>query len=253
MASDSSNRFLIFVVLVLTVVATSAMTATFMKSGASDGALGDKVAQFIIENPEVVANALRQAQKIEQERLQREAEKAITGKREELEADEGTPVVGNPNGDVTVVEFFDYNCGYCKKIADDLAKLIEADKNVKIVLKEFPILGPSSETAARAGMAAYRLDKEKYFAFHVEMLKGSARDEAAMLKLAEKVGYKADKMKKEMASEEITKQLAKHRELAAAVGIRGTPSFIINGQLQRGAMDFAALKGLVENARAAKK
>jgi protein-disulfide isomerase len=248
MASDSGNRLLLFIAFLLTVVASSAVTASFMKSNISDEALGQRVAQFIVENPEVIANSLRRAQQIETDRLTREAQKSIGDKRAEIDNDANTPVAGNPEGDVVVVEFFDYNCGYCKKVADDLAKLVNEHKNVKLVLKEFPILGPVSEVAARAGIAGYRLDKDKYFKLHMALLHAAARDEAAILKVAEGVGYNADKLKKEMASKEVDEQINKHRSLGQAIGIRGTPSFVINGQLQRGALDYAALKGLIEDA-----
>src|SRR5690606_6041281 len=125
----------------------------------------------------------------EAERMAREAEKGISEKIAEIENDPATPVAGDAKGSVVIVEFFDYNCGYCKKVVDDLAKVAEEVKDVKIVLKEFPILGAASETASRAGIAAYKLDKGKYFKFHRELMHASARDEATIMKVAEKTGY----------------------------------------------------------------
>jgi protein-disulfide isomerase len=220
-----------------------------MKSNISDEALGKRVAQFIVENPEVIANSLRLAQQKETDKLEREAQKSIGEKRAEIDTDPSTPVVGNPKGDVTIVEFFDYNCGYCHKVAADVAKLVNENPNVKLVLKEFPILGPASEVAAKMALAAYRLDKDKYYKLHMELMKTGARDETSMMKVAKDIGYDTAKLKKEMDSAEVADQIQKHRALAQAIGIRGTPSFIINGNLQRGAMDYASMKSMVDQAK----
>jgi protein-disulfide isomerase len=145
-----------------------------------------------------------------------------------------SPVVGNAKGDVPVIEFFDYNCGYCKKAFSEVAKLVDKDKNVRVILKEFPILAKGSEEAARVALAA-RL-QGKYWEFHRAMLESQGQaNEAAALRVAEKLGLDMTRLKKDMASSEVKKELEETRALAQKMGIQGTPHFIIGDRIIPGA------------------
>ena len=230
----SGSRLLVFVVFVLVVVATSSVTATLMKtSGVSDEVLGKKIADFVVKNPEVIARSLQRAQAQQQEQEAQDAQKNIGDSRKELENDSGTPFMGNPKGDVVVVKFNDYNCGFCKRVAPEIEKAIAADKNLKVVIKEFPILGESSEKAARAAQAVFFFAPEKYAEFHHALMNANIRDENSIYTEAKKLGIDADRLKKEMNSEKVVAQIQKHQALGQKIGVRGTPTFVINGELQR--------------------
>jgi protein-disulfide isomerase len=143
-------------------------------------------------------------------------------------------VAGNPDGDITVVEFFDFNCGYCKHGLPEVQKLIQADKNVRVVFKELPILSKGSDEAARAALAAKR--QGKYWEFHQAMLssKGQA-NEASSLKTAESLGLDMDKFKADMASDDVKNELLEMMKLAKAMGVNGTPHFLVGDKSIPGA------------------
>jgi protein-disulfide isomerase len=161
-------------------------------------------------------------------------------------------ILGNPNGDVTLVEFFDYSCGFCKRALADTLALIKDDPNLKIVLKEFPILGPGSAEAARVAIAVRMqdLDRRKYLAFHQELLgsPGPASKEKA-LTAAKDQGLDMARLELDMASAEINATLGEDAKLAGALGIRGTPGYVIGDKVVRGAVGVAALKAQIETAR----
>ena len=151
----------------------------------------------------------------------------------------GSPVVGNAKGDVPVIEFFDYNCGYCKKAFPDVAKLIDKDKQVKLILKEFPILSKGSEEASRVALAAKM--QGKYWEFHRAMLESQGQaNEASALRVAEKLGLDMTRLKKDMASPEVKKEIDDTRKLATKMGIQGTPHFIVGDRIIPGAPENLA-------------
>jgi protein-disulfide isomerase len=146
----------------------------------------------------------------------------------------GSPVAGNPKGDVTVIEFFDYNCGYCKKAFTDLAQLVDKDKKVKVILREFPILNKGSEETSRVALAAKM--QGKYWEFHRAMLESQGQaSEASAVRVAEKVGLDIARLKKDMASPEVNKEITDTRNLAAKLGIQGTPHFLVGDRIIPGA------------------
>ena len=159
-------------------------------------------------------------------------------------------MAGNPAGKVTVVEFFDYNCGYCKRSLPDVLKLIETDKDVKLVIKEFPILGPGSLVAAKAAVAARR--QGKYWEFHLALMnEKGAIDEARVFEVAKTVGLDGAKLRRDMEDPEIAKIIARNHTTAEALGIQGTPAFVIDQTLVPGALGFEALTGAVAAVREA--
>ena len=164
---------------------------------------------------------------------------AVKENADELFRPTGSPIAGNAKGDVTMIEFFDYNCGYCKKAFGDVAQAIEKDKQVKLVLKEFPILSKGSEEAARVALAAKM--QGKYWEFHRAMLESQGQaNEASALKVAEKLGLDMTKLKKDMASPEVKKEIDDTRKLATKMGIQGTPHFIVGDRIIPGAPENLA-------------
>jgi protein-disulfide isomerase len=159
------------------------------------------------------------------------------------------PVAGNPKGDVTIVEFMDYNCGYCKRSLPDVMKLVESDKNLRVVIKEFPILGPTSITASRAALAAGK--QGKYKELHVALMshKGALSDEA-IFELAKSAGLDVDKLKADMEDKTIAARIEQNHQLASMLGIDGTPAFVIDQQLIPGALGYEALAAAIGDVRA---
>jgi protein-disulfide isomerase len=164
---------------------------------------------------------------------------AIKENAGELYRPAGSPVVGNVQGDVPVIEFFDYNCGYCKKAFLDLAKLMDKDKKVRVILKELPILSKGSEEAARVALATKM--QGKYWEFHRAMLESQGQaNEASALRIAEKLGLDMTRLKKDMASAEVKKEIDDTRQLASKMGIQGTPHFIVGDRIIPGAPENLA-------------
>ena len=192
------------------------------------------IKDYLVKNPEVMME-VQAALEVKMEKIQ--AEKMAVSLKEnakELFQSTTAPMAGNPKGDVTVVEFFDYNCGYCKKALPDLASVMQADKNVRVVLKEFPILSKGSEEAAKIALAAKM--QGKYWDFHLAMLAAPGQaNEANALKVAEKAGLDITRIKKDMASAEVKKEIDDTRLLAQKMGISGTPHFLVGDKVIAGA------------------
>src|SRR5207237_2289207 len=138
--------------------------------------------------------------------------------------------LGNPQGDVTMVEFFDYNCGYCKRAMADMLQLLKSDPNLKVVLKEYPVLGPGSLEAAQVAVAARMQDKtgKKYLDFHQRLLgaRGPA-DKTHALAAAKDAGFDMARLERDLASDEVRETLRENMKVADAIGLNGTPSYII--------------------------
>jgi protein-disulfide isomerase len=192
------------------------------------------IKEFLLNNPEVLLEAQNvleaKMDKIQADRMA----VAIKENSAELFRPANSPVVGNAKGDVPVIEFFDYNCGFCKKAISEVAKLVDKDKKVRVILKEFPILAKGSEEASRVALAA-RV-QGKYWEFHRAMLEHQGQaNEASALKVAEKLGLDMAKLKKDMNSPEIKKEIEDTHALASKMGIQGTPHFIIGDKIIPGA------------------
>ena len=173
---------------------------------------------------------------------------AVADNHDKLFNDANAPVGGNAKGDVTVVEFFDYQCGYCKQTQEFILKLLDADKNVKIIFKEFPILGPNSVQAAKAALASVRQDK--YIKFHNALLatKDHLTDDV-IAKVAKDAGLDVEKMKKDMADPVIEAIVKANQDLGSEIGARGTPTFVIGDQVYPGALPYDQLKKTIDDAR----
>ncbi len=161
-------------------------------------------------------------------------------------------MLGNPQGNVTMVEFFDYNCGYCKRAMSDMLDLIKADGNLKFVLKEFPVLGEGSVEAARVAVAARMQDSsgKKYIEFHQKLLGGrGAADKMRALAVAKEVGFDMPRLERDMASDEVKKTIEENMKLAEALGVSGTPSYVVGDEVVVGAVGLDSLRDKISAER----
>jgi protein-disulfide isomerase len=175
-------------------------------------------------------------------------ERTIAERSDEILNDPAAPVGGNPAGDVTLVEFFDYNCPYCRRVAPTVADLEAADPNLRIVYKEYPILGPGSQFAARAALASRK--QGKYVPFHHALMQAREQvTDASVMAIARAVGLDPERLRADMQDPAIQAAIARNLQLADALGIDGTPSFVIGDRVVPGAVELRTLQGLVARAR----
>jgi len=208
------------------------------------------IKDYLITNPQIFLE-VQSALEIKMAKDEAERTKKLVAEHaKEIYRAPNAPVAGNPEGDITVVEFFDYNCGYCKRGFAEIAKLVERDKNVRVVFKEFPILRDESEQAARVALAARM--QGKYWDVHRDMIqiKGLV-NEAVALKVAEAHGLDMAKLKADMAGPEVKAELDRVKELANKLAINGTPHFLVGDLAIGGAPDnlFDVLEGHVAELR----
>lgn len=203
---------------------------------------------YILEHPEVIIEALEKYEAQERDAQEKAAAAALIAQKDKLFKHPMTPISGNPKGDVTVVEFFDYQCGFCKRALNTVLEVLDSDKQVKVVWKELPILGPASEFAARAAMAS---DKQgKYQQYHVALMSARGRlSPEKIFRLASKVGLDVDQLKRDMEDPKITAYLQETLQLAQTLGINGTPGFVIGNKLIPGAIDKSRMQELIATAR----
>jgi protein-disulfide isomerase len=228
-------------------ISATALAAEKALTEAQQAEVRTLIGSYLKENPEVVIEAI-QAWRSKQDAA--EAAMISEGIRELLAeaANTRSPVWGNPKGDVAVVEFFDYNCPYCKSVFPSMKKLIEDDGNIKVVMKELPVLGENSLYAAKAALAAQK--QGKYEQFHAQMMsKDSRLSPAGVMAAAKQVGLDIDKLKKDMESAEVAEELDRSSVWAQRLGIGGTPAFIIGEELIPGAIDGRQMKRYVDKAR----
>ena len=206
--------------------------------------------QAILENPQIVMDAVAILQQREAEEAEAQAQATLGESRDLLERDPNAPVLGNPEGDVTVVEFFDYNCPYCRRAGGEVEKLLEADSNVRVVYREWPILGEGSVFAARAALAARAQDK--YGEMHEALMGARGRlDEASVMQIAAEIGLDVEKLRADMDAPEVQAHIDTTMQLAQSLGFSGTPSFVIGDARAPGLIDAEQMQQIVEETRAA--
>jgi len=207
--------------------------------------------KYLAAHPEAIQEALdtlaarKAAAKTEQQKA------TIKANGGELFSSPRQVTLGNHTGDVTLVEFFDYNCGYCKRALSDLLELMKNDPKLKVVLKEYPILGPDSVEAARVAVAVRMQDAgARYLAFHRKLLENRGHnDKARALAAAEEAGFDMALLERDMASEEVTKSLDESTRLGRALAINGTPSYVVGERVVIGALGEQVLKESISAAR----
>jgi len=206
------------------------------------------VHDYLVEHPEVIREAIQALQAKEEQQKSDARSELVIANKDALFNDPGSPVAGNPMGDVTVVEFFDYHCPYCKAVAGPLQQLLQEDKGVRLVLKEFPILGEDSLLAAHAALAS--VPQGKYVAFHQALMEHRGQFDMEVIKtIAAKVGMDPAKLEADMGREKIEPLLSANHKLAQTLDISATPTFIIGDQVIEGAVPLDELKAAIKKAR----
>lgn len=222
----------------------AASTAAGRFSAQDRAAIEAIVRDYILAHPEIIPEAINGMQA-------REVTKLIDARRADLETPFKDAFAGNPDGDVVLVEFFDYACPYCRASHADVQRLIAEDKNLKVVYRDFPVLSPASEEAAQASLAA--ATQGKYLAFHDRMFEGQGRvTREKVVATVRAAGLNEKATAKDMASPAVKAELAKNLELGRALGLTGTPSYVVGNQLLGGAVGYDELKKAVAAARAKK-
>jgi protein-disulfide isomerase len=213
-----------------------------------DKSLGRNIRDYLMANPEVLVEAMQELERKQDSQRDTMAQKGIAEHEKELLADPDSPVTGNPSGDVTVVEFSDYQCPYCKRSYGAIKSVLAKDGKVKLVLKDLPILGEASRIAALAALAARNQDKHE--AMHNALMEFSGKlDRDRIIELAGKVGIDTERLQKDMEDPKLKQILDRNMALATALGVRGTPAFVIGKQFVPGAIDADTLKQLIDDAR----
>jgi len=210
------------------------------------------IKDYLLAHPEVLQEAMAELEKKQQVAETEKARSAIKNHSDALFNSPRQVVLGNPQGDVTFVEFFDYNCGYCKRALSDMTTLLSNDPKLKVVLKEFPVLGPGSVDAAQVAVAVRMQDKtgKKYLEFHQKLLGGRGQvDKAKALAAAKDVGLDMARIEKDLKSDEVAKTLEESMKLAEALGLNGTPSYVIGNDVVIGAVGLAGLTQKIQAAR----
>ena len=214
------------------------------------------VKEYLLSHPELLQEVMSE---LEKRQAVAEAEKHRTAVKQYSEVIFSSPrqvTLGNTQGDVTVVEFFDYNCGYCKRAMSDMLDLMKNDAKLKFVLKEFPVLGEGSMQAAQVAAAVRMQDKsggKKYLEFHQKLLTGRGpADKARALAVAKEIGLDVARIEKDMAGDEVKAQLEESFKLAEALGLNGTPSYVVGNDVVVGAVGLNTLKEKVNAARCGK-
>ena len=213
------------------------------------------VKDYLIKNTDVLQEVMQEVEKRQAIAETEKAKGAIASNREIIFNSPRQVTLGNPKGDVTMVEFFDYNCGYCKRAMVDMMELLKGDSKLRVVLKEFPVLGEGSVQAAQVGAALNMQDKtgKKYLDFHQKLLSGRGQvDRSRALAAAREAGADMARLEKDMVSPEAKATLEESFKLAEALGLNGTPSYVINDDVVIGAVGLDALKEKINTARCGK-
>jgi protein-disulfide isomerase len=238
--------------LAATVLSAVAFSMTAMSANAFDDAqkkeIGAIVKDYLIEHPEVMLEVQQALQKKQEEARLAQSKAAVEENQDAIFNASGDFVLGNPKGKITVVEFYDYNCGYCKRAIGDMDAVIKSNPEVRFVLKDFPILGPDSLAAHKVADAFRRIAPNKYGKFHRELLGGQAHaNEARALEVAESLGVKESAIRKKIAENTEDSGVQQTYKLASQLGISGTPSYVLADEAIFGAVGADTLNEKVAN------
>jgi protein-disulfide isomerase len=206
------------------------------------------IQDFLANHPDLLMQAIEKADEKLKADAKDKASKALVERRQEVFDDPASPIAGNPNGNVTLVEFFDYRCPYCKQVEPSLEKLLGEDHQLRFVYKEFPVLGPDSDIAAHVALAAKK--QGKYDAFHRAMMAAPGHiDEAVIYQVAASAGLDVDRLKQDVKAPDIEKELKANADLGSALDIDGTPGFVVGDQIIPGALSIDDLRQMIADAR----
>jgi len=211
--------------------------------------LGGLVREYLLQNPEVLQDAMTELERRQKAQESAKRERVVDEKSAELFHAPNEVVLGNPNGKVTLVEFFDYNCGYCKRALDDVGKLMKTEPELRVVLKDFPVLSPGSvEAAYVAGAARNQFKGDQFWHFHSKLLSSHgpvAKSQA--LAVAKDLGANMDQLVKDADSTEVKQAVQANMQLADALSLTGTPSFVVGQDVVVGAVGYDELKTRVDS------
>ena len=203
------------------------------------------VKDYLMAHPEVIQDVMTELEKRQQDAETEKHRAAVADNKATLFTSPHQVVLGNPQGKVTMVEFFDYNCGYCKRALPDMVELLKTNPNLKFILKEFPVLGEGSVEAARVAVAVRMQDAtgKKYLEFHQKLLGGRGQaDKAHALAAAKDLGFDMARIEKDMNSDEAKKTIDENLKLADAIGVSGTPTYVVGNEVVVGAVGLDTLK-----------
>jgi protein-disulfide isomerase len=234
---------------VLTEQATATSEPSREPPAIDEASFGDAVERYLLAHPDVIDRvSAALADQKEWARRTRDRE-VVASIQDDIFSSPSDPVLGNPEGDVTLVELFDYNCAYCRSSMPEIAALLAEDKQLRLVLKECPILSPGSVQAARVGVLVAK-EGGDYWAFHEALFSGRGQvDGEVALKAAAALGLDPASLRTDLAAADVTEVLDKNYEIADALGVTGTPTFIIGDEIISGAVGYEALRGRVESMR----
>lgn len=233
--------------IVALVLSTGCLYGEDRPAVASKGEIEQIVREYIVRHPEVLIESVRAYQERERIAAQQRSREAVLAKRRELFEDAASPVAGKADAGIRIVQFFDYNCGYCRRVSSTVAKLLEERPDVQVIFRELPILGPESHLAARGALAARK--QGAYLEFHHALMDlKSPATKAAIEETAGKLGLDIARLKADMVSAEVQAMLAENQRLAGAIGVQSTPSFVIGSELVSGAMDLPGFQALIAKA-----
>ena len=229
-------KFIALLVLVLVVVGLQVKSQLSFKQDV------EAIAKSVIEqNGEMIVASVKKSQESKQEELKKQAVQNLGKYQKQIFA--SNMVIGNPQGSVKIIEFFDYNCGYCKKFHNNLSQFLKTDSDVAVYLMEFPILGEPSMKASQIAVAAHMLDASKYEKLHNEFLEFKGRiTEDTALKIASKTGYKKSEIKAKAASKEVADLIAMNRQIAQELFVNSTPTVVVGDEILPGAISVEELK-----------
>lgn len=240
------NRFILAALTIMLLVPQTVQAEAFTAEQKAE--INKMMEEYLLNSGENILKAVNDFQEKQAIQEREEASKNAATFIKEIEDKGSLPMIGNSKGGVTIVEFFDYNCGYCRQALNEINKLLDVDNNLKVVLMDMPILGPSSVEAAKWALAAHKQDK--YFEFHQDILNlNGPKDENAFEKIAKDHKLDIDKLKKDKESKEVQEVIDQNLASAAKVGIRGTPGFIIGGEIYPGFMPYDQMVKIIEEKR----
>jgi protein-disulfide isomerase len=232
-------------------LAPAAMAQSAVFNEQQKQAIGEIVKDYLIKNPEVLTEVIAELEKRQAEAQQASQASAVKETQQSLLNASHSYVVGNPSGDITLVEFFDYNCGYCKKALADVQTLMKSDPKLRVVLKDFPVLGPDSVEASRVALAVKnQLQGQKLLDYHVKVMDSRGRVNAERaVAVAREMGVDVARLQKDMEGAEVRNALQENMALGDRLSLTGTPAFVIGETVIPGAVGIDPLKQVIANVR----
>lgn len=219
----------------------------------SDAKIEQVIEKTLNDKPEIIIRALENYKKKEEAKYLEKQKASLEKASDVIAKDDYSLVLGNPEGDITIVAFKDYRCGYCKKVWPTIQELIEKDKNVKVIFKEFPVLGPESELASRLALASSLQGKDKYREFNAALMGHQGPWDMDTLKeIAKSKGIDVAKIEKDAGDKFVSDAIMKNMQLGGDIGVQGTPAFLVGKTFIPGAVDLPHLEDVIKKEREAK-